>query len=75
MTPSPLTARILGEVQRLQSCDLGTLRRNLSDLSWSQVFMEIDRLSRAGELLVTFGKRGRSTVRLPDLGSPTDPRS
>ena len=65
-TPSPLTRRVLSEVKRLQSCDLDTLRQNLSDFSWSQVFMEIDRLSRSGQVLVTFGTGGNYTVRIPD---------
>ena len=44
----PVTDRILGAVQRTHGCDLDTLTNNLSDLSWSQVFLEVDRLSREG---------------------------
>ncbi|GKS59663.1 hypothetical protein YTPLAS18_31900 [Nitrospira sp.] len=62
---SPVTKRVLGEIKRMQGCDLDTLRQNLSDLSWSQVFLEVDRLSRRGELLVTYGGDGLYRLRLP----------
>ncbi|HEY7532492.1 MAG TPA: hypothetical protein VH681_06865 [Nitrospiraceae bacterium] len=62
---SPLTHRVLGEVKRTHGCDLDTLALNLPDLSWNQVFLEIDRLSRQGQVLVTFGTGGRYMIRLP----------
>lgn len=62
---SPVTHRILGEVKRMHGCDLDTLAQSLPDLSWNQVFLEIDRLSRQGEVLVTFGTGGRYMIRLP----------
>lgn len=61
-----VTQRILGEVQRAHGCDLDSLAKSLPDLSWSQVFLEVDRLSRRGEVLVTFGTEGRYMIRLPD---------
>ncbi len=63
---SPVTKRVLGEIKRMHGCDLDTLRQNLSDLSWSQVFLEVDRLSRKGELLVTYGGDGLYMIRLPE---------
>jgi len=63
---TPDTDRILGAVQRTQGCDLDTLTNSLSDLSWSQVFLEVDRLSRQGQVLVTVGTKGRYLIRLPD---------
>jgi hypothetical protein len=62
----PVTDRILGAVQRTHGCDLDTLTNCLSDLSWSQVFLEVDRLSRQGQVLVTFNSGGRYMIRLPD---------
>lgn len=64
-SPLPVTHRVLGEVTRMQGCDLDTLAQSLPDLSWNQVFLEIDRLSRQGEVLVTFGTGGRYVIRLP----------
>jgi hypothetical protein len=70
---TPVTDRILGAVQRTHGCDLDTLTNSLSDLSWSQVFLEVDRLSRQGHVLVTFDTGGRYMIRLPEHkeGSPT----
>ena len=63
---TPVTDRILDEVQRTHECDLDMLAKSLSDLSWSQVFLEVDRLSRQGQVLVTSGTGGRYMIRLPD---------
>jgi len=65
-THSPVTDRVLGTVQRTHGCDLDTLTNSLSDLSWGQVFLEVDRLSREGQVLVTLGTGGRYMIRLPD---------
>jgi hypothetical protein len=62
----PVTNRILGEVKRSQGCDLDTLARSLPEFTWNQVFLEVDRLSRQGQVLVTFGAEGRYMIRLPE---------
>ncbi len=61
-----VTDRILGQVQRTQGCDLDMLAKSLSDLSWSQVFLEVDRLSREGQVRVTLDTQGRYMILLPD---------
>jgi len=63
---TPITDRILGMVQRTNGCDLDTLTNSLSDLSWGQVFLEVDRLSREGQVLVTLDTGSRYMIRLPD---------
>ena len=63
---TPVTDRILGAVQRMHGCDLDTLTKSFSDLSWSQVFLEVDRLSRDGQVQVTLDTGGRYMIRLPD---------
>jgi hypothetical protein len=63
---TPVTDRILGHVQRTHGCDLDTLTNSLSDLSWGQVFLEVDRLSREGQVQVTLDTGGRYMIRLPD---------
>jgi hypothetical protein len=63
---TPVTDRILGEVQRTHGCDLDMLTKSLSDLSWSQVFLEVDRLSRDGQVMVTSDTGGRYMIRMPD---------
>ncbi len=62
---TPVTDRILGAVQLRHECDLDTLTNSLSDLSWSQVFLEVDRLSRQGQVQVTRDTGGRYMIRLP----------
>lgn len=62
----PVTDRILRAVKRTHGCDLDTLATNLPGLTWNQVFFEIDRLSRNGEVVVTFGAGGRYMIRLPE---------
>ncbi len=62
----PVTDRILETVQRTHGCDLDMLTKSLSDLSWGQVFLEVDRLSRDGQVLVTFNTGGLYMIRLPD---------
>jgi hypothetical protein len=42
------------------------LTNSLSDLSWSQVFLEVDRLSREGQVQVTFANGGGYMIRLPE---------
>ena len=64
---TPVTDRILGQVQRTHGCDLDMLTKSLSDLSWSQVFLEVDRLSREGQVQVTLEPEGRYMIRLPNL--------
>lgn len=72
---NPVTNRILGEVTRMHGCDLDTLTKHLPDLSWGQVFNEVDRLSRRGMVLVTFGAERRYMIRLPNhkKGSASTP--
>ena len=69
----PVTDRILRAVQRAHGCDLDTLTKSLSDLSWSQVFLEVDRLSRQGQVRVTLDTGSRYMIRMPDHNrvSPT----
>ena len=73
---TPVPDRILGTVQRTHGCDLDTLTNSLSDLSWGQVFLEVDRLSRKGQVLVTLDTVGRYMIRMPDhITGIHDPQS
>jgi len=62
----PVTERILGAVKHTHGCDLDTLAESLPELTWNQVFLEVDRLSRKGEILVTFATGGRYMIHLPE---------
>ena len=56
--------RILKAVGRAPGCQLDDLDRSCPDLTWNQVFLEIDRLSRTGQVWVTAKGLGVYTVRL-----------
>jgi hypothetical protein len=60
-------SRIKGILRRLGHCELDTLCAECTDFTWNQVFMEIDRMSRTGEVLLK--RRGSDTyvVSLPLL--------
>ncbi|BCA52933.1 hypothetical protein W02_00730 [Nitrospira sp. KM1] len=70
---APVTDRILGAVRHAHKCDLDTLAQNLPELSWNQVFFEIDRLSRRGDVLVTFEGEGKYIIRLPEHKKSSKP--
>ena len=71
-----VTDRILGTVQHALECDLDMLTKSLSDLSWGQVFLEVDRLSREGQILVTRSTGGRYMIQLADRDrEPATPHS
>lgn len=67
-SPHPVTDRILQAVKRAHRCDLDSLATSLPELTWNQVFFEIDRLSRMGEVVVTFNTGGRYMIQLPEHG-------
>jgi predicted nucleic acid-binding Zn-ribbon protein len=50
------------------------LTKSLSDLSWSQVFLEVDRLSRDGQVQVTLDPEGRYMIRLPNHNKEPETR-
>lgn len=45
--------RILHMVRCTPDCTLEELTHSLSNASWSDVFLEVDRLSRSGQLILT----------------------
>lgn len=60
------TDRILEEVAHSPGCLLEELVLACPDLSWNQVFVEVDRLSRRGELVLALRGPGLYTVHLPE---------
>lgn len=47
--------RIIHTVRANPECSLEELMHRLQDLSWSEVFLEVDRLSRSGQVRLTRG--------------------
>ncbi len=50
MTQTATTQAVMDIVRRSQGCDLEDIVRECPGLTWNQVFLEIDRLSRSGEV-------------------------
>lgn len=63
--PGTVAHRILEAVRCAPGCELDDLELRLPDLTWNQVFLEIDHLSRTGQVRVTAKGQGVYTVRLP----------
>lgn len=54
--------QILEVVRTHPDCTLDELTQYLSALTWSDVFLEVDRLSRSGHLLLTHSGAGFVTT-------------
>ena len=60
-----LRKKVLGVVQRKKMCDLDELIQECTSYSWTEVFLEVDQLSRNGELSLFCKKAGEYSVTLP----------
>lgn len=65
--------RILDAVQYAPGCQLDELLLSVPELTWNQVFLEVDRLSRTGQLRMTAMGKGTYTIWLPDRRKNTNP--
>jgi hypothetical protein len=59
-----ITDRILNVVRRAPGCQLDELEHSLPGFSWNQIFLEVDRLSRMGQVRVMPMGNGTYSVRL-----------
>jgi len=57
----PLSDRILEAVRANPGCTLDELMCRLSGVSWSEVFLQVDHLSRSGQLQLTKRSPGMMT--------------
>ncbi|HSF66255.1 MAG TPA: hypothetical protein VLA67_02385 [Nitrospiraceae bacterium] len=57
--------RVIDLLHESQSCDLEEITRRCADLTWNQVFLAVDHLSRSGEVLLMPRGRGLYTVTFP----------
>ena len=67
--PSPrqtgLSYEVLRVVRRKKTCNLDDLFQECNSYTWTQVFLEVDRMSRSGELRLVYKKAGEYSVTLP----------
>ena len=66
-----LADRILDAVHRAPGCQLDELVLSVPDLTWNQVFLEVDRLSRTGQVRVTALRKGTYAIKLPNKETST----
>jgi hypothetical protein len=62
---SDLGGQILDVVRRVPEYDMEKLLHAFPDYTWNQVFLEVDRLSRTGEIQLLLKGKGLYSVRLP----------
>jgi hypothetical protein len=60
-----LRKQILRIVRKNTMCDLDELILECRSYSWTEVFLEVDQLSRSGELCLLCKKAGEYAVTLP----------
>ena len=67
--------QVIDLVQHARACDLDEITRHCSNLTWNQVFLAVDSLSRRGELRLVPRGRGLYTVivQQPRDGRPYPP--
>lgn len=66
-----ITTVVVQTIRQETCCDLDALVRACPQLTWNQIFLEVDRLSRTGDLQLTLFDRGRYVVSVPN-GSKAD---
>ena len=67
--------QVIDLVHRTRACDLEAITWHCPNLTWNQVFLAVDGLSRSGELMLVSRGRGLYTVifRQPLDGRPYPP--
>ena len=68
-----ITGLILQTIRRQPNCNLDALMRACPEYTWNQVFLEVDRLSRTGEIELASAGPGEYTMNMPSKKRP-DPR-
>jgi hypothetical protein len=58
-----IARRVMEVVTRSSGCNLEEVMRKCPDLTWNQVFFEVDRLSREGHVILKLEQRGHYSVR------------
>lgn len=57
--------QVIDIVHRAGGCDLEEITRQCANLTWNQVFLAIDSMSRRGEIMLVPRGRGLYTVTFP----------
>ena len=57
--------QVIGVLHRTQTCDLEEVTRQCTNLTWNQVFLAVDRLSRSGDIMLVPMGRGMYALTFP----------
>ncbi len=57
--------QVIDIVRGADACDLEEITRRCTNLTWNQVFLAVDRLSRSGKIMLVPSGRGTYTVAFP----------
>jgi hypothetical protein len=57
--------QVIDMLHRAHACDLEEVTRTCTNLTWNQVFLAVDRLSRSGEIMLMPRGRGIYTLTFP----------
>lgn len=57
--------QVIEVLQKGQACDIEDVTRQCANLTWNQVFLAVDRLSRKGEVMLTPTGLGTYAVAVP----------
>ena len=57
--------QVIDLLHESHSCDLEEITRRCANLTWNQVFLAVDRLSRSGRIILKTGGRGTYTLTFP----------
>ena len=57
--------QVIDIVRGTGACDLEEITRRCADLTWNQVFLAVDSMSRRGEIMLVPKGRGLYTVTFP----------
>lgn len=60
-----MDAQIIDIVNNTRACDLDEITSQCTNLTWNQVFLAVDRLSRSGEIVLIPSGRGMYTLIIP----------
>ena len=54
--------QVIDIIQHTGACDIEEVARQCSNLTWNQVFLAVDHLSRSGEITLMLSGRGMYTL-------------